>query len=154
MIRIGNIIRVVIGVTVLGLVSAHAGSASAMKPVAIKVYKSPTCGCCKGWIQHLQKNGFQVEAVDMPDLSAVKTKYGVPTALQSCHTAVVNGYVVEGHVPADVLLKFLKEHPAGVTGLAVPGMPAGSPGMEGASKDKYDVITFDRAGHTRIYARR
>jgi hypothetical protein len=102
-------------------------------------------------VKHLQANGFQVETFDMPDLSSVKQKYGVAPALQACHTAVVNGYVVEGHVPADVIMKLLKEHPA-VAGVAVPGMPSGSPGMEGALKQKYDVYTFDRAGHTKVFA--
>jgi hypothetical protein len=130
----------------------HLG-ATGVKPIAIKVYKTPTCGCCKGWVQHLRDNGFQVETMDMPDLSMIKQKYGVAPALQACHTAIVNGYVVEGHVPADVILKMLKEHPA-VAGIAVPGMPSGSPGMEGASKQAYDVLTFDRAGHTKVYAHR
>lgn len=119
----------------------------------IKVYKDPNCGCCKAWIQHLEQNGFVVEVMDMPDLSAVKTKYGVSQEIQACHTGVVNGYAIEGHVPADVILKMLKEKPA-IAGLAVPGMPAGSPGMEGAIKEKYDVLTFDRAGRTTVYATR
>jgi hypothetical protein len=133
--------------------AANARLASIAKPIAIKVYKTPTCGCCKAWVQHLRDNGFKVETVDMPDLSMVKQKYGVKPALQACHTAVVNGYVVEGHVPADLIMKLVKERPA-VAGLAVPGMPAGSPGMEGASKAPYDVLTFDRAGRTRVYAHR
>ena len=154
MIAIGNVVRVVTAVALLGLVSAHAGRASAAaKPVTIKVYKTPECSCCKAWVQHLRKNGFQVEAMDIPDISMVKSKYGVAPALQSCHTAVVNGYVVEGHVPADVILKLLKEHPA-VAGVAVPGMPSGSPGMEGRAKQAYDVYTFDRSGHSRVYAHR
>ena len=121
--------------------------------IPIKVYKDPECGCCKSWVQHLEENGFKVEVVDMPDLSAVKAKYAVKQELQACHTAVVGDYTVEGHVPADLILKMLKEKPA-IAGLAVPGMPMGSPGMEGASKEKYDVLTFDRAGHTTVYAQR
>lgn len=121
--------------------------------IPIKVYKDANCGCCKAWIKHLEENGFVVEAMDMPDLSAVKTKYGVGSDIQACHTAIVDGYTVEGHVPADVILKMLKEKPA-IAGLAVPGMPAGSPGMEGATKEKYDVLTFDRAGRTTVYAQR
>jgi hypothetical protein len=120
---------------------------------SIKVYKDPNCGCCKEWVKHLEQNGFKVEVVDMPDLSAVKAKYGVTDTLKACHTGVVNGYVVEGHVPADLILKMLKEKPA-IAGLAVPGMPMGSPGMEGASAQHYDVLTFDRAGHTSVYAQR
>ncbi len=151
MIGLGNIMRVVSAFALLGLMSAHTNHAAAAKPIAIKVYKTPQCGCCKGWVKHLQENGFQVETFDMPDLSSVKQKYGVAPALQACHTAVVNGYVVEGHVPADVIMKLLKEHPA-VAGVAVPGMPSGSPGMEGALKQKYDVYTFDRAGHAKVFA--
>ena len=119
----------------------------------IKVYKDANCGCCKEWIRHLEQNGFTVEAIDMPDLSAVKTKYGVTSQLQACHTAVIGDYVVEGHVPADLIVKMLAEKPA-IAGIAVPGMPAGSPGMEGATKEKYDVLTFDRAGRTTVYAQR
>jgi hypothetical protein len=153
MIGIGNVVRVVSAFALLGLLSAHSNNATAAKPVAIKVYKTPQCGCCKGWIQHLKANGFQVEAIDMPDLSMVKEKYGVKPALLSCHTAVVYGYVVEGHVPADVIQKLIKERPA-VAGLAVPGMPGGSPGMEGAIKQAYEVYTFDKSGKTKVYARR
>ena len=135
----------------VGAAASRSTNPTKTKPIAIKVYKTPTCGCCKGWVQHLRANGFQVETMDMPDLSIIKQKYGVKPELQACHTAIVNGYVVEGHVPADVILKLLKEHPA-VAGVAVPGMPMGSPGMEGASKQAYDVLTFDKAGHTRVYA--
>jgi hypothetical protein len=152
-----NVAVLVAGGAIVGLASAYTPpvkpARSVAKPIAIKVYKSPTCGCCKSWIEHLKKNGFQVEAIDMPDLSAVKERYGVTQKLQSCHTAVVNGYVVEGHVPADVLLKFLKERPA-VAGLTVPGMPATAPGMDGKTGEHYDVLTFDRAGHTKVYAHR
>lgn len=148
----------VVAGTLITVASAGIGArplagASKTKPVAIKVYKTPECGCCKAWVKHLRDNGFEVETMDMPDLSLVKQKYGVKPALQSCHTAVVNGYVVEGHVPADVIVKLLKERPA-IAGLAVPGMPSGSPGMEGALKQPYEVLTFDRAGHSRVYARR
>jgi hypothetical protein len=154
MIATGNVVRVITAFAMLGLLSASASStATAAKPVAIKVYKTPQCGCCKSWVDHLRKNGFQVETVDMPDLSMVKAKYGVKPELQACHTAVVNGYVVEGHVPADVIQKLIKEKPA-VRGVAVPGMPAGSPGMEGAFKQAYEVYSFDKAGKTRVYARR
>ncbi|HKY98588.1 MAG TPA: DUF411 domain-containing protein [Gemmatimonadaceae bacterium] len=89
----------------------------------------------------------------MPDLSAVKMKYGVSDNLRSCHTGVIGDYVIEGHVPADLIVKMLEEKPR-IAGLAVPGMPMGSPGMEGATKEAYDVLTFDRAGHTTVYAQR
>ena len=158
-----KVVRNVIGISFAGMVvalaSAYRGEAAstaaapAAKPIAIKVYKTPQCGCCKAWVQHLSRNGFQVETMDMPDLALVKQKYGVTPGLEACHTAIVNGYVVEGHVPADVIKRLLRERPA-VVGIAVPGMPAGSPGMEGAMKERYDVLTFDRAGRSRVYARK
>ncbi len=121
--------------------------------IPIKVYKDPNCGCCKEWVKHLEANGFKVETMDMPDLSLLKQKYAVKPEIQACHTAIVGGYVVEGHVPADLIKKMLKEKPA-IAGLAVPGMPQGSPGMEGANKERYNVLTFDRAGRTTVYAQR
>jgi hypothetical protein len=117
----------------------------------VTVYKTPTCGCCTNWVEHLRDEGFAVETVDQPDLSPVKTEHGVPGALQSCHTAVVDGYVIEGHVPAEDIRKLLAERPA-VTGIAVPGMPMGSPGMEGPYSDPYEVFTFDRTGPLEIFA--
>jgi hypothetical protein len=148
-----NTLLLVVAGTLIMVASAGVGVTPVTKPIAIKVYKTPQCGCCKAWVKHLSDNGFRVETMDMPDLSLVKQKYAVKPALQSCHTAVVNGYVVEGHVPADVILKLLRERPS-VAGIAVPGMPMGSPGMEGASKQAYDIFTFDRAGRSRVYAHR
>ena len=148
-----NTLALVVAGTVITVASAGIAATPVTKPVVIKVYKTPECGCCKAWVKHLRANGFVVETMDMPDLSLVKQKYGVKPALQSCHTAVVNGYVIEGHVPADLITRMLKERPA-IAGLAVPGMPSGSPGMEGALKQQYEVLTFDRAGHSRVYARR
>lgn len=132
---------------------AAVSAAPSVTPVSIKVYKTPTCGCCKAWVEHIEQNGFKAEVVDMPDLSAVKTKYGVAPQHQSCHTAVVGNYTIEGHVPADLIMKLVNEKPD-IAGLAVPGMPMGSPGMEGATKENYDVLTFDRAGRTTVYAQR
>ena len=104
---------------------------------------------------HLREKGFKVDARDVMDLDAVKRKHGVPEALESCHTGLVDGYVVEGHVPADVIDQLLRERPK-VVGLAVPGMPVGSPGMEspGRKAERYDVIAFDARGVTRVFARR
>jgi len=121
--------------------------------VPIKVYKTPTCGCCKAWVEHLEQNGFKVEVMDMPDLSSVKAKYGVKPEMQACHTAVVGNYVVEGHVPADLILKMINEKPA-IAGIAVPGMPMGSPGMEGGAKESYTVLSFDSTGKSSVYANR
>ncbi len=101
---------------------------------------------------HLQENGFSVTVVDTDVLGPIKAEHGVARELQGCHTALVDGYVVEGHVPADLIHKMLEERPA-ITGLAVPGMPAGSPGMGGVPQP-YDVIAFDKAGKTSVYARR
>ncbi|BAU47593.1 metal-binding protein [Sulfurifustis variabilis] len=118
----------------------------------VTVYKSPTCGCCKEWVKHLEANGFEVTTRDVGDVTPQKAKHGVRPELASCHTALVDGYVVEGHVPAADLKRLLRERPA-VKGLSVPGMPMGSPGMEGPYKERYDVLTFDDAGRTTVYAR-
>jgi hypothetical protein len=122
--------------------------------VAMQVYKTPTCGCCAKWVEHAKLAGFVPEIHDMPDVSPVKAKVGLPPALQSCHTALVGGYVIEGHVPADLIQRLLEEKPK-VAGLAVPGMPVGSPGMEmGDRRDPYDVIAFTKDGTTSVYAKR
>ncbi len=119
----------------------------------VLVYKSPTCGCCKKWIAHLQQNGFNVTAKDVRDVTPIKIKNGLTPQLASCHTALVDGYVIEGHVPASDIKRLLKERPA-VKGLSVPGMPVGSPGMEqGDRKDPYNVVTFTDKGETSIFSR-
>jgi len=136
-----------VGVTaLLLLVSCNA------QAVEITVYKSPTCGCCKLWIDHLKQNGFKVKAIDTQDVIAHKKRLGLLPELASCHTAVVNGYVIEGHVPAPDIKRLLQEKPK-IAGLAVPGMPAGSPGMEGPVKEPYEVKAFDRDGRITTYAR-
>lgn len=118
------------------------------------VYKSPTCGCCKNWVEHVQAKGFATEVHDLENVGPIKQKHGVPADLVSCHTALVATYVIEGHVPADLIQKLLQDKPA-IAGLAVPGMPLGSPGMEmGSRKDRYDIIAFDRQGKTSVYASR
>ena len=119
----------------------------------VTVYKSPSCGCCNKWVDHLRANGFMVSTRDMADVSPVKEAFGVRSEHQSCHTAVVDGYLVEGHVPADSIRRLLSERPS-VAGLAVPGMPMGSPGMEGPYKEPYNVLTFDEYGNTTVYERR
>jgi hypothetical protein len=118
----------------------------------VTVYKSPTCGCCKDWVTHLKANGFKVTAKDVTDIMPYKAMNGVPYELGSCHTAVVEGYTIEGHVPAADILRLLKERPK-VRGLAVPGMPTGSPGMEGGTPERYQTISFDSNGRTSVYAR-
>jgi hypothetical protein len=115
------------------------------------VYKDPNCGCCSGWVTHLRENGFSVTEVKVDNIESYKEKYGVPANLGSCHTAVINGYVVEGHVPAADIIKLLEQHPD-VAGLTVPGMPVGSPGMEvGDRKDPYDVLMINRDGSTSVF---
>ena len=118
----------------------------------VTVYKSATCGCCGKWIEHMQDAGFKVTAHNREDMNQIKDKNGVAYQLRSCNTAVVDGYIVEGHVPAGDIRRLLKERPA-VDGLAVPGMPAGSPGMEGAYVDPYDVVAFTRGKNDRVFAK-
>lgn len=117
------------------------------------VYKSPTCGCCGDWVEHVQANGFTVKVEEVQDLAAIKARYQVPMEMQSCHTAVVDGYVVEGHVPAADIERLLAERPD-VVGIAVPGMPIGSPGMEidGAAPQPFEVVAFDDSGRTTTFA--
>jgi hypothetical protein len=121
------------------------GTVFAVEKPVITVHKDPTCGCCSGWVQHLQKAGFDTKVLDTRDLDAVKRRLGVPDDLAACHTAEVAGYIIEGHVPAIALTRFLAEKP-NAAGLAVPGMPIGSPGMEGGQPERYDVVLFGPDG--------
>jgi len=120
---------------------------------AMLIHKSPTCGCCSKWVDHVKAAGFVTQVHDMADVDPVKDRHRVPRDLRSCHTALVGNYVIEGHVPADLVQKLIREQ-SKLAGLAVPGMVTGSPGMEGAWKDPYDVISFDRAGKTAVHAKR
>jgi hypothetical protein len=133
------------------IVAVSATAVGAQSAPAVAVFKRATCGCCAKWVDHVRASGFAPTATDVDDLNAVKSKHNVPQALHSCHTALVGGYVIEGHVPAADIKRLLKERPA-IVGLAVPGMPAGSPGMEGPPPQKYDVLAFDKQGKTRVYA--
>ncbi|MDO9103638.1 MAG: DUF411 domain-containing protein [Methylovulum sp.] len=118
----------------------------------IVVYRSPTCSCCEKWLEHLQQNHFVIKDIVTNNIDAIKTKHGVTPELASCHTALIGGYVVEGHVPAGDIRALLKTKPE-MTGIAVPGMPVGTPGMEmGERKDAYDVVSFDKQGHTRLFS--
>lgn len=129
-----------------------APTADTGNPRLVQVWKSATCGCCGQWIEHLRAAGFDVEAHDVANLPSVKDRYGVPPSLRACHTALVDGYLVEGHVPAEDLERLLDERPQ-VAGLAVPGMPVGSPGMEmGDRTEPYDVLTFAGDGTTTVYS--
>ena len=119
----------------------------------VQVYKDPSCGCCEKWVDHLKQAGFTTKTTEVPDINAVKDAHYVPQKARSCHTGVVNGVVLEGHVPAADVQRFMKERPAGMIGLAVPGMPVGSPGMEvGTRVQPYDVLAFDKEGHTMVFA--
>lgn len=116
------------------------------------VHKTPTCGCCNAWVDHLRAAGFTVEAVDVDDTSPIAARLGVPDSLRSCHTAEIGGYAIEGHVPARDIRRLLSQRPQ-AAGLAVPGMPLGSPGMEmGDRRDNYEVVQFDRDGTTQTFA--
>ncbi len=119
----------------------------------IVMYKSPTCECCTGWAEHLRQAGFTVIENKQEDMDAIKTKYGVPENLASCHTAIVDGYVIEGHVPAADVTRLLKERPE-VRGLTAPGMPMQSPGMQssGLQPKNYNVLTFDKNGKASVFS--
>jgi hypothetical protein len=140
----------VLGIAALGARSISPASAAAGRPT-MTVYNDPNCGCCSGWIEHLRKAGFAVTAINTARLNAVKTRLGVPSDLAACHTAEIAGYIVEGHVPASAIDRLLAEKPR-ATGLAVPGMPIGSPGMEGGTPEAYDVVLFGPA-ERRAYMR-
>lgn len=140
---------VLAGSALLAATGVRAATATPMT-----VYHDPGCGCCKAWMGHMKTAGFAVTAVPTADMAAVKTRLKVPAALHSCHTAVVGGRVIEGHVPAADVGKLLAARPRGVAGLAVPGMPMGSPGMESAdgSRTPYQVIAFGSTGQS-VFAR-
>lgn len=139
-----------VALTTVAIVSAQREPAPTME-----VYKSPTCGCCTKWVEHVRQAGFTAKVNELGDeaLDALKAKHGIPRTAQSCHTALVGGYIVEGHVPATEVQRLLKEKPA-VAGIAVGGMPTGSPGMEvaGVPPRTYNVVTFDKQGAVRVYS--
>jgi hypothetical protein len=140
----------------MGLLIFNAGikaeTLPAAKPIDIVVYRSPTCECCGRWLEHLKKNSFNVKDIVTDDVQAIKNKYGVSEAMASCHTAIVDGYVIEGHVPANDIMKLLKNKPK-IVGIAVPGMPSGTPGMEmGDRKDAYNVMSFDKENHYEVFS--
>lgn len=132
-----------------------AGCAAAAAPRDLVVYKTPWCGCCKGWITHMTRAGFKAKVVEVEDLAPVRAKHGIPFKLSSCHTAEIGGYFVEGHVPPADVERLLREKPKAL-GLLVPGMPLGSPGMEIPSGQKeafQSLLLLDRAGRTKVFAR-
>ena len=129
-----------------------AGAVFAQSTLGIAVYKNQYCGCCHEWIKHLEKNGFKVTANDVPDTAPVRESLGIPAKLGSCHTAKIAGYAIEGHVPAADIKRLLKEKPKAV-GLAVPGMPLGSPGMESANPQPYNTLLVMKDGSTSVWAK-
>jgi len=142
----GGAFALVIGAMVWAPSMRNAGATE------IIVYKSPTCGCCSKWIDHLRDEGFHVTEKNSNNVDQIKREQGVKRKHTSCHTALVEGYVVEGHVPANDIKRLLQEKPK-ITGLAVPGMPMGSPGMEGDYEDPYEVLAFTKGGKTNIFSR-
>ncbi|MDP2325298.1 MAG: DUF411 domain-containing protein [Gammaproteobacteria bacterium] len=130
---------------------AHADPEPAADLPLVKVWKTPTCGCCSKWIRHMQAAGFRVEATDVDNVDPVKTANGLPLELASCHTALVGGYVVEGHVPASDVRRLLKERPD-IIGLTAPGMPPGSPGMDVPNSPSFDVLSVGKDGKVAVYA--
>jgi hypothetical protein len=136
-----------IGASLAGLTS----NLSASSWPTIKAYRNPGCGCCEVWVDHMRKAGFEISMEDDPDLSARRTALGVPVGLAGCHTAIMGDYVIEGHVPAGDVIRLLSERPD-ARGLAVPGMPVGSPGMEmDNNRDAYDVVIFEKDGRQSVF---
>lgn len=127
--------------------SAWLGVRAAAGAIEVQVFRNPHCGCCNGWVSHLEANGFTASVQNLDDLTQIKRLAGVPDELGACHTAVVDGYTVEGHVPAAAVQRLLAERPD-IRGLAVPGMPAGSPGMPSPTAQRYDVLAFTADGRT------
>ena len=149
---IGAVAKTVAGVAALNALLP--ADASALSVPVLDVYKDPSCGCCKKWVEHLVANGYTPKVHDRTDMDAFKDSLGVPAAQRSCHTAVFGKYWIEGHVPASDMKKLMSTNPAGVVGLAAPGMPAGSPGMEvGGRTEKFDVIAVTAAGKTSVFAK-
>ncbi len=137
-----------------GVLTGGSGWAHGRSKLSVQVWKDPNCGCCQDWVEHLQKNGFEPIVFDEGNVSA-RARLGMPRQFGSCHTALVQGYVIEGHVPAADVKRLLDERPSAL-GLAVPGMPVGSPGMDGAvyggRRDPYDVLLIQRNGAQSVFS--
>ena len=137
--------------SLVALLLLISGRAAAEELPSVKVYKSPTCSCCSRWADQLSASGFEVETVNVRDVVPIKKQFRVPPQLGSCHTAIVDGYVVEGHVPIADILRLLRERPD-KKGIGVPGMPIGSPGMEGPDPQPFKVYSFDAEGNIEEFA--
>lgn len=118
---------------------------------SVTVYKTPNCGCCTLWVEHMREYGFDVDVKSVSETRSLRAHFGIPDSLASCHTAVAGDYWVEGHVPADLVSRLLAEHPDAIRGIAAPGMPLGSPGMEAPNATTYDVVTLDDQGNVEVY---
>lgn len=142
--------------TLIGFILAAVPAAAwpkTPKAAGIRIYKSPYCGCCGAWVEHVKASGFDALVTDIEDVSPIKQRLGVPDELRSCHTAEIGGYFIEGHVPAEDIRKLLRERPK-ARGIAVPGMPLGAPGMEqGNNRQPFDTLLVDRSGKTTVFAR-
>lgn len=134
------------------LLSAGASTTLAQTYPPVEVFKSPTCGCCSKWVEHLRSNGFTVNAHDVSDVNTERKRLGMPERYSSCHTASVGGYVVEGHVPAADIQRLLKEKPKAI-GISVPSMPLGSPGMESPRPVSYETLLVGKDERHKVYAR-
>ena len=124
------------------------------KDDVVTVYKTEACGCCLKWVDHLESNGLDVDVVNVASTAPARERFGVPNKLLSCHTGTINGYWVEGHVPADLVKKLITEKPEDIRGISAPGMPLGSPGMEGPNPVQYDIVAYHADGTTSVYATR
>ena len=138
--------------SLLSLIVIAGGTAWAQSAMQIEVFKSPYCGCCEKWVEHMEKSGFKVSAHIVNDVPAARKNLGMPDRFGSCHTAKIGGYVVEGHVPAADIQRLLKEKPKAI-GLAAPGMPQGSPGMETATPVPYETLLIQADGSARLFAK-
>ncbi|MCW2235697.1 DUF411 domain-containing protein [Azospirillum canadense] len=142
-----------LSVGALAVAARGAVGAASAKAAEVSVWKSASCGCCEGWVRHMRDAGYMVTVHELDEVDPVKDRLGVPASLRSCHTAVVDGYILEGHVPADSVARLLQERPS-AKGLAVPGMPQGAPGMETGVKEPYAVVLFGAPTGSSVYEQR
>ena len=154
---LAKLVGAIAGVAVIAGAGLYLWTGSASTAAAadtVVVYKTPTCGCCGAWVDHLVDAGLDVEVHDVDSTQSYRAEAGVPNRLGSCHTAVVGGYFVEGHVPADLIKGLIEKRPENIRGISVPGMPLGSPGMEAPNPVEYEVLALDTEGNVFVYATR
>ncbi len=147
------ILGLLIGIISIILLIAGCSSKSIKKDApTLTIYKSETCGCCTLYGQYLEQNDYNIEIKDLPDITSIKDQYNIPEKLRSCHTTIINGYFIEGHIPAEAIQKLLTEKPS-IAGIAMPGMPSGSPGMPGAKKEPFVIYTITKDGNISEFMR-